>query len=138
MQPEDPPRPTPRQPGTPRRYTLRKRHRLSHDLDYKAVFDARVRKHRGPITVFAKPNHLGHHRLGLSIGRRVGNAVKRNALKRRIREAFRLHRHQLPGSYDLVVTARPHHPEPLTWYEHAIVNLTTKLHAAWQRQSSNE
>ena len=44
-------------------------------------------------------------RLGLAISRKVGNAVQRGHVKRRVREAFRLRAGQLAG-LDLVVTAR--------------------------------
>ena len=42
-------------------------------------------------------------RLGLSVSRKVGNAVVRNRWKRRIREAFRTQRVGLPEGLDLVV-----------------------------------
>ena len=45
-------------------------------------------------------------RLGLSVSRKVGNAVVRNRWKRRIREAFRLQFAELPGGLDLVVRPR--------------------------------
>jgi len=45
-------------------------------------------------------------RLGLAISRKVGNAVVRNHVKRRVRECFRHHQPALEG-YDLVVTGRP-------------------------------
>ena len=45
-------------------------------------------------------------RLGLSVSRRVGNAVVRNAWKRRLREAFRLVQSRLPGGHDFVVVVR--------------------------------
>jgi len=45
-------------------------------------------------------------RLGLVVSRRVGNAVVRNALKRGIREWFRLEGQELLGAADLVVVAR--------------------------------
>lgn len=46
-------------------------------------------------------------RLGITIGRRVGNAVVRNRFKRRVRAWFRAHRDELAGGPDLVVIARP-------------------------------
>lgn len=45
----------------------------------------------------------GEHRLGLSVSKAHGGAVRRNNIKRRLREAFRLERPQLPGSYDLIL-----------------------------------
>jgi len=42
-------------------------------------------------------------RLGLVVSRRLGNAVKRNKLKRRIREIFRLNKHRIIKSVDIIV-----------------------------------
>jgi len=57
--------------------------------------------------VIARPNELGHARLGLAVGvRSAGNAVNRNRVKRVVREAFR-HIHQELPAVDLVVNARP-------------------------------
>lgn len=46
-------------------------------------------------------------RLGISVPRKVGNAVRRNRIKRIIRETFRLHREMFPQSSDIIVTVRP-------------------------------
>jgi len=57
--------------------------------------------------VIAKPNDVEAARLGLAVGvRTIGNAVKRNRVKRRVREYFRKTHQQLPP-VDLVVNARP-------------------------------
>jgi ribonuclease P protein component len=41
-------------------------------------------------------------RLGLSVGKRLGRATRRNVLKRRLREAFRLLRPEFPAPVDVV------------------------------------
>jgi ribonuclease P protein component len=55
------------------------------------------------LVVYACENDLGYCRLGLSVSRKVGNAVRRNRLRRICREAFRLTKHELPGGLDLVL-----------------------------------
>ena len=48
-----------------------------------------------------------HTRLGITVGRRVGNAVVRNRVKRLIREWFRRERSAIGAGWDIVVIARP-------------------------------
>jgi len=91
---------------------FRRSRRLTNARQFQAVYAGKVRGSAGPITAFALPNGLAHCRLGLSVGRRVGGAVKRNAVKRRLREAFRLLQPSLaaggsPG-LDLVINVAPH------------------------------
>lgn len=46
-------------------------------------------------------------RLGLSVGRAVGGAVRRNKVKRALREGFRVVASRLPEHHDFVLVARP-------------------------------
>lgn len=96
-----------------RRFLFRKQHRLTHAREFERAFAGKLKKQAGPLIVHACPNGLGRHRLGLSISGRVGGAVHRHAIKRRLREAFRLHAHELPlaadgKGFDLVIAVRPH------------------------------
>lgn len=45
-------------------------------------------------------------RLGITASRRIGNAVQRNRVKRRVREFFRLYRKELQPAHDLLIIAR--------------------------------
>ena len=59
------------------------------------------------FSVHAFPNELDTPRLGLSVSRKVGNAVTRNTVRRRLKEVFASAMPEVPGSLDLVVSARP-------------------------------
>ena len=56
------------------------------------------------LVLVALPNELGVSRFGFTVGRRVGNAVARNKVKRRLREAAR--QSDVADGWDLVVLAR--------------------------------
>jgi len=122
---------------TPRRPTYRRRHRLIHNAEFSAVYNAKLKKPAGPIVVFALPNTLGHPRLGLSVGRRVGNAVKRNAIKRRLRDAFRHIAAHWPAGQeglDLVIVVRPHDTRPAAAYTGLIESATGRIQKTIDKQ----
>jgi ribonuclease P protein component len=121
----------------PRRYRFTHAHRLHGAPAFSAVFAARARKVVGPLVVHAKPNDLHHPRLGLSVPRRVGNAVVRNRIKRLLREAFRLLQHDFPHGYDVVVAVRPSEPSAtptLADYQRMLFNALRSLHLQWQHR----
>ncbi len=56
--------------------------------------------------VYYRPNGLAFNRLGITAGKKVGNAVHRNRAKRIIRQAYRENELKLPVGYDFVIVAR--------------------------------
>lgn len=85
---------------------LRRGQRLSKAVEFRAIF-AGARACQGEyFTLLGKANQLAVARLGLAIAkRRLRLAVRRNKVKRVVRESFRHHQHQLAG-VDVVVLAR--------------------------------
>jgi ribonuclease P protein component len=59
------------------------------------------------MSVYVIDNDSGHSRLGLSVGRVVGNAVTRNRIRRRIKEAFRKNKNLIPVGVDIVCVVKP-------------------------------
>ncbi|HZN69115.1 MAG TPA: ribonuclease P protein component [Tepidisphaeraceae bacterium] len=116
------------------RHTFPKSRRMRLPAEFSAVYEARVRESRGPLTVYARPNDLPHPRLGLSVSRKVGTAVRRNRIKRLVRESFRLLQHDLPQGYDLLVVVRPHEPLLLADYQKLLSAMLVKLHNTWTRR----
>src|SRR5947208_3631434 len=89
----------------------RKRARLSRSGDFDRVYrESRSQSNRF-LVVHSFPRPEGEAgdevRLGISVGRKVGNAVRRNAVKRALREAFWAHAEELPAGHDFVLVARP-------------------------------
>lgn len=118
--------------------SLPKTHRLHGRRAFAAVYGAKVRKYVGPIGVFAAPNEMDHLRLGLSVSRKVGNAVKRNRIKRLLREAFRQERHDWPTGYDLVVVVRPHVPLMLDDYKRLLGEAVRAVDREWRRKAEEQ
>jgi ribonuclease P protein component len=117
-----------------RSYTLPKSRHLRLPSEFAAVYEAKVRESRGPLTLYALPNALGHARLGMSVSRKVGTAVRRNRIRRLIRESFRLLQHDLPQGYDLVVVVRPHEPLILAEYQKMLMAMLVRVHNAWEKR----
>ena len=71
--------------------------------DFDAVYRNGKRRSSSHLTVFLKANDLPHSRFGFSIKRTLGGAVVRNRIRRRVREAIRLHREEISPGWDFVI-----------------------------------
>jgi len=86
--------------------TLPRPARLRAQKDFDRVLRHGVRASDQRITLYAAGNEVGTARLGIAAGRRLGNAVRRNRIKRLVREAFRRLRHRLPPGTDWIVVPK--------------------------------
>ena len=121
-----------------RTYSLPKSRHLRRPAEFQSVYAGKTRESRGPLTLYALPNEFGHPRLGMSVARKVGTAVRRNRIRRLIRESFRLLQHDLPQGYDWVVVVRPHEPLILAEYQKLLMALIVRLHQVWERRKPKD
>jgi ribonuclease P protein component len=58
------------------------------------------------LVVYVLKNRLGINRLGITANKKVGKSVRRNRVKRLIRENYRFYEDSISGGYDIVFVAR--------------------------------
>ena len=107
--------------------TFRKADRLLSPLDFKRVYDRRCSISDPWLIIYGRPNELPRSRLGLSVSRKIGNAVARNRFKRLYREAFRLIRADLPTGIDIVLVPRSKNEPTLAAIQQSLGNLLPTL-----------
>jgi ribonuclease P protein component len=87
---------------------VKREQRLRTPAEFRRVREVAPRGFAHPLLVLhVAPNELGRPRVGITVSGRVGKAVTRNRVRRRLREALRARAAQLPAGKDLLVTARP-------------------------------
>jgi len=80
--------------------------RLVRTAEYDAVYQSGRRRSSREFTVFLRPNGLDLSRFGWSVKKALGSAVRRNRIRRRIREIVRLHRQEIATGWDIVIHPR--------------------------------
>ena len=58
------------------------------------------------LVLYARPNRTNTNRVGVTVGKKLGGAVVRNRVRRRLREVYRLNEARFASGWDIVVVAR--------------------------------
>ncbi|MBU4128619.1 ribonuclease P protein component [bacterium] len=88
------------------KYSLRKSEHLRKNSDFRRVYSKGRSCADHFIVLFVLPNDLEGNRIGLSVSKKIGKAVKRNRVKRLFREVYRLNKDKLIQGFDLIFLAR--------------------------------
>lgn len=81
--------------------------RLRSTTEIASVFAKKCTATSEAMVIYLSDNGLGWSRLCVIASRRVGNAVRRNAIRRRLREIFRRNQHDLAQGVDIVCVVSP-------------------------------
>lgn len=80
--------------------TLKKNH------EFRRLYQKGASAVAGGMVLYCRKNRLGHNRAGFTVSVKLGNAVKRNRARRRLREVYRLNSPRLSQGWDLILVAR--------------------------------
>ncbi|MFG0335845.1 MAG: ribonuclease P protein component [Maioricimonas sp. JB049] len=95
--------------------------------EFQRVYGLRQRAGDSHLLIFAAANGHPYTRIGLSVSKKHGNAVRRQRVKRLLREAFRLSQHEIPGGLDLILIPRQDSGAGLEEYKASLLRLSRKL-----------
>lgn len=85
---------------------LQRRYRLTGKRQFQAVY-GRGRSYVGNyLVLYVKENQLDHTRIGFAVSKKIGKAVVRNQVKRKLREVCRLNLDRFAKGYDIIFVAR--------------------------------
>ena len=118
-------------------FKLRPRQRIKKKSDFNRVFAGGQRAGDHRLVLLARPALGDTSRLGISVGKKLGSAVRRNRYKRTMREAFRLAQHQLPGGWDIVLIPRSTAKASVRQYYDSIIRLTRRINRRTNKNENN-
>lgn len=79
---------------------------IKKNYEFRRLYNRGKNKVSPYLALYAIEKKQGPRRLGITVSTKVGCAVIRNRVRRRIREAFRLNEAKFADSVDIIVVAR--------------------------------
>ena len=85
---------------------MKQRYTLKKNSDFRRLYSRGKSAVTPYLVVYCRRNRGGENRLGYTVSTRLGHAVVRNRIRRRLREIVRLNAPALKQGWDLVIVAR--------------------------------
>jgi len=84
---------------------MKRINRLKKSSEFKQTMDYNFKARTPQYLIFIRPNRLGFMRIGISVSKKVGNAVTRVKIRRQIRAFFSIY-NKYEKSYDIVIITK--------------------------------
>lgn len=86
---------------------LKKVYRIKQNKEFQTIFrNGKSFANRELVIYYRRKQGQKHFRAGISVGKKLGNAVTRNRIKRYIRECFTHLEDKIKREYDIIIIAR--------------------------------
>ena len=80
---------------------------IKRNYEFRRLYSAGKSSATGHIALYCRRSRQrGRNQLGITVGTKVGNAVVRNRVRRKLKEIYRLHESEIRRGFDLVIVAR--------------------------------
>lgn len=79
---------------------------LKKNYEFRRLYSKGTSSAAPCLVFYCRKTRYPNNRIGFTVSNKVGNAVVRNRIRRRLREIYRLHEHEFSSGYDMVVVAR--------------------------------
>jgi ribonuclease P protein component len=83
-----------------------KKYKIRKNREFRNVYKKGKSISNRYLVLYVKKNGKNLSRLGISVSKKVGKAVTRNKVKRRIRESYKLYSSEVSKGYDVIFIAR--------------------------------
>lgn len=85
---------------------MKRKTTLKENYEFRRVYNKGKTGVSPFLVVYARPNRSERNRLGVTVSTKLGKAIIRNRVRRRLREIYRLTQPEMKQGYDVVIVAR--------------------------------
>ncbi len=85
---------------------MKKKEIVKNKLDFDKIISQRKFVKSKSFVIYYKNNSLGYGRFGISVGKKLGNAVFRNKYKRKIRSIIDIYKKDYSNGIDYIIILR--------------------------------